>query len=126
MAIIEKSIEDFYRSLLLSKDYPWECWNENYSFVSYDKTHYTGRSSHDDAVNFLVAVYKIKVETFKHNPVKALSTLYAFPKEEPQAIRIRNILYFQASEYGLDKDTIYTILDNNIQSDELRFPLILP
>ncbi len=64
--------------------------------------------------NFLVEVYKYKVEKYDHDPEKALSTIYGVELQADNVAEMKFRLYQMAKEYGVDAKEAQVILEKNI------------
>ena len=84
----------------LSKD----CWEEEKTFC--DPAAGNG--------NFLVEVFKRKVDVHHHDPVTALSTIYGVELMEDNVVEMRDRLKKMAIGYGVVEKIASTILDINI------------
>lgn len=81
-----------------------------------------GKSFCDPAAgngNFLVEIYKWKVERYNHSPIKALSTLYAVELMADNVVEMKMRLYNMAKDYlgeefDKKKEVIQKILQKNI------------
>jgi len=83
---------------------PEECWDENKTFC--DPAAGNG--------NFLIEVYKWKVEKYKHDPTKALETIYGVELMSDNVAEMKLRLMKQAKEYGVNPKDIIRILRKNI------------
>lgn len=64
--------------------------------------------------NLLVEVFRWKVEIYKHNPTKALETIYGVELMPDNVAEMKLRLYKQAKEYGVDSKAAQAILQKNI------------
>lgn len=64
--------------------------------------------------NFLVEVYKYKVEKYDHDPEKALSTIYGVELQADNVAEMKFRLYQMAKEYNVDRKQAQRILEKNI------------
>lgn len=81
---------------------PEDFWNKNLSDIS------AGNG------NFLVEVYKYKVEKYVHDPEKALSTIYGVELQPDNVAEMKYRLYQMAKEYNVDRKEAQRILEKNI------------
>ena len=64
--------------------------------------------------NFLVEVYRRKVETHHHDPLAALITIYGVELMEDNVAELRDRMLSLALEYGLSRDDAIRVLNKNI------------
>ena len=64
--------------------------------------------------NFLVEVYRYKVEKHKHDPTKALSTIYGVELMPDNTSEMRLRLFEQAAKYGVKPEKAVKIIKKNI------------
>jgi type I restriction-modification system DNA methylase subunit len=91
---------------------PEESWEEDKTFC--DPAAGNG--------NFLVEVYRYKVEKYGHNPAKALETIYGVELQADNVEEMKFRLLQMAKDYGVDKKETRRILEKNIVcADALTF-----
>ena len=91
---------------------PKELWDENSTFC--DPAAGNG--------NFLVEIYKWKVEKYHHDPTVALSTIYACELMEDNVAEMKLRLIKMAKEYGVrGKDIVKYITKNIVCHDALTY-----
>lgn len=83
---------------------PKESWHEDKTFC--DPAAGNG--------NFLVEVYRYKVEKYRHNPTKALSTIYGVELMPDNVAEMKMRLYKQAKSYRVNPKEAQAILEKNI------------
>src|SRR6056297_739638 len=83
---------------------PQESWEENKTFC--DPAAGNG--------NFLVEVYRYKVEKYDHDPTKALETIYGVELQADNVAEMKYRLYQMAKEYRVDRKEAQRILEKNI------------
>lgn len=72
--------------------------------------------------NFLVEVYRYKVEKYDHDPTKALETIYGVELQPDNVAEMKYRLYQMAKEYNVDRKEAQRILEKNIVcADALTF-----
>ncbi|MFW6047574.1 MAG: N-6 DNA methylase [Candidatus Woesearchaeota archaeon] len=72
--------------------------------------------------NFLVEVYRYKVEKYDHDPTKALETIYGVELQADNVAEMKFRLYQMAKEYAVDRKEAQRILEKNIIcADALTF-----
>ena len=64
--------------------------------------------------NFLVEVYRRKVETYHHDPLVALTTVYGVELMEDNVAELRDRMLSLALEYGVSRDDAMRVLNKNI------------
>lgn len=64
--------------------------------------------------NFLVEVYRRKVEVYKHSPIKALTTIYGVELMPDNVQEMKDRLLEMAISYGVNKNIAMMILNKNI------------
>lgn len=91
---------------------PEESWQEDKTFC--DPSSGNG--------NFLVEVYRYKVEKYGHDPTKALETIYGVELQPDNVAEMKFRLYQIAKEYSVDRKEAQRILEKNIVcADALTF-----
>ena len=91
---------------------PEESWREDKTFC--DPAAGNG--------NFLVEVYRYKVEKYDHDPTKALETIYGVELQADNVAEMKYRLYQMAKEYAVDRKEAQRILEKNIVcADALTF-----
>jgi len=91
---------------------PEESWGEDKTFC--DPAAGNG--------NFLVEVFRYKVEKYDHDPTKALETIYGVELQADNVAEMKYRLYQMAKDYGVDRKEAQRILEKNIVcADALTF-----